>query len=92
MCVCAGPINNRKKFFGAMAPRTLTTHHGYKYLKARAAADAPANANKELALMSTVSHYAVRECEMDKSPFMGMMLNWYHKDVHTLSRPQVLRF
>jgi hypothetical protein len=90
--VRAGAINNLKKFFGGMAPRTLTTHHGYQYLKARAAAGAPAKANKELALMSTVSHCAVREGLMDNNPFTGMMLNRYDKDVRTITRRQVLRF
>jgi hypothetical protein len=48
-----------------MAPKTLTTHHGYQFLKARAAGGAPAWANKELALMSTICHYAVREGVME---------------------------
>jgi hypothetical protein len=59
-------------------------------IKARAAAGAPAKANKELALMSTICHYAVREGVMELNPFTGMMLNRYDKDVRVVTRRQIL--
>lgn len=92
IAVRASSAANLTRFFGTMAPKALTTHHGYQFLKARAAAGAPAKANKELALMSTICHYAVREGIMELNPFTGMMLNRYEKDVRVVSRRQILRF
>lgn len=51
---------NLTKFFGKMDPKLLRMLHGYQYLDARAKAGAPAKANKELSLMSTIGKYAVR--------------------------------
>lgn len=83
---------NLKAFFGQMAPTSLKTVHGYQYLDARANAGAPAKANKELSLMSTICHYAVRWGVMEANPFTDMMLNKTEKNTRSISRGQVVRF
>lgn len=87
-----GTYDNLIKFFGKMAPTALKTVHGYQFLDARAKAGAPAKANKELSLLSTICHYAVRWGVIEANPFVGMMQNKTEKDVRTISRSQILRF
>jgi hypothetical protein len=84
--------NNLKAFFGQMAPRSLKTVHGYQYLDARAQAGAPAKANKELSLMSTISHFMVRWGLLEANPFTDMMQNKTEKTTRDISRGQVVRF
>lgn len=92
LAVRTGTYANLIKFFGAMRPMALKTVHGYQYLDARAKAGAPAKANKELSLMSTISHYAVRWGLMEGNPFTDMMQNKTEKDVRTITRSQIVRF
>jgi site-specific recombinase XerD len=92
MAVRAGTYANLIKFFGAMQPLSLKTLHGYQYLEARAKAGAPAKANKELSLMSTICHYAVRWGLIEANPFTDMMQNRTEKDVRTIYRHQVMQF
>ena len=66
--------------------------HGYQYLDARAKAGAPAKANKELSLMSTICKYAVRWGVIEAMPFTDIMQNDIEKDVRTITRSQVVRF
>jgi|APAra7269096714_1048519.scaffolds.fasta_scaffold00313_46 hypothetical protein len=90
--VRASTYKNLKAFFGQMAPMSLKTVHGYQYLDARAKAGAPAKANKELSLMSTICHYAVRWGVIEANPFTDMMQNKTEKDTRTITRSQVVRF
>jgi hypothetical protein len=90
--VRAGTYANLAKFFGAMRPMALKTLHGYQFLDARAKAGAPAKANKELSLMSTICHYGVRWGLMEANPFTDMMQNRTEKSVRTIYRSQVVRF
>lgn len=83
---------NLIKFFGKMAPSTLKTVHGYQFLDARAKAGAPAKANKELAMLSTVCHYAVRWGVIEANPFVGMMQNKTDSVVRNTSREQIVKF
>ncbi|AZP10931.1 site-specific integrase [Undibacterium parvum] len=83
---------NLIKFFGKMAPSALKTVHGYQFLDARAKAGAPAKANKELSLMSTICHYAVRWGTIEANPFLGMMQNKTDKNSRAISRSQIVRF
>ncbi|HBZ06062.1 MAG TPA: hypothetical protein DEP03_06615 [Massilia sp.] len=92
LAVRSGTYANLTKFFGAMRPMALKTLHGYQYLDARAKAGAPAKANKELSLMSTICHYAVRWGLMEANPFTDMMQNRTEKKVRTIYRGQVVRF
>jgi site-specific recombinase XerD len=92
LAVRTGTYANLTKFFGAMRPMALKTLHGYQYLDARAKAGAPAKANKELSLMSTICHYAVRWGLMEANPFTDMMQNRTEKKVRTIYRSQVVRF
>lgn len=92
LAVRQGTYDNLIKFFGKMEPSTLKTVHGYQFLEARAKAGAPAKANKELSLLSTICHYAVRWGLIEANPFVGMMQNKTEKDVRTISRSQVVRF
>lgn len=87
-----GACANLIKFFGRMSPMALRTLHGYQFLDARAKAGAPAKANKELSLMSTICNYAVRWGVMETNPFTGMMQNKTDKDVRAISRSQIVRF
>ena len=75
-----------------MDPKSLPMLHGYQYLDARAKADAPAKANKELSLMSTICKYAVRWGVIEAMPFADIMQNDTGKDVRMISRSQVVRF
>lgn len=84
--------NNLASFFGAMAPKSLRAQHGYQYLGARAKAGAPARANKEMAQMSTICHYAVRWGVIDMNPFTDLMQNKHDKQVRNVERQQVIRF
>lgn len=92
LAVRAGTYANLIKFFGAMRPMALKTLHGYQYLDARAKAGAPAKANKELSLMSTICHYGVRWGLIEANPFVDMMQNRTEKNVRTIYRSQVVRF
>ena len=83
---------NLSKFFGKMSPSSLKTVHGYQYLDARAKDGAPAKANKELSLMSTICHYAVRWGLIEANPFIGMMQNKTDKSPRVISRGHVVRF
>lgn len=92
-------VSNRKaiyrnltKFFGRMAPGALRGVHGYQFLDARAEAGAPARANKELAMMQTILHYAVRWGLVEANPFVSLKLNRTERKVRTVSRRQVVRF
>ncbi|MFC6519703.1 hypothetical protein ACFQAT_07885 [Undibacterium arcticum] len=92
LAVRAGTYVKLIKFFGNMSPMSLKTVHGYQYLDDRAQAGAPAKANKELSLMSTICNYAVRWGVMESNPFTGMMQNKSDKKVRTTTRSQVVRF
>lgn len=92
LAVRASAYANLTKFFGKMQPMALRTVHGYQYLDARAKAGAPKKANKELSLMSTICHYAVRWGVIESNPFIGMMQNKGDKDVRTISRSQIIQF
>ena len=92
LAVRTGTYANLVKFFGAMRPMGLKTLHGYQFLEARAKAGAPAKANKELSLMSTICHYAVRWGLIEANPFTDMMQNRIEKKVRTIYRGQVVRF
>jgi integrase len=83
---------NLVKFFGKMQPASLRTVHGYQYLDARARSGAPAKANKEMALFSTICHYAVRWGVIEANPFVGMMQNKTDRVVRTTTRSQIVRF
>jgi integrase len=78
--------------FGKMKPMALETVHGYQYLDVRAQMGAPAKANKELSLMSTICQYAIRWGVMKANPFTGMMQNRTDKAVRAVSRSQIVRF
>ncbi|GAC1608488.1 MAG: hypothetical protein NVS3B3_13190 [Aquirhabdus sp.] len=91
LAVRQGSYDNLIKFFGKMYPASLKTVHGYQFLDARAKAGAPAKANKELSLLSTICHYAVRWGLIEANPFVGMMQNKTEKDVRTTSRSQIVR-
>lgn len=92
LAVRQGAYNNLIKFFGKMSPMALKTLHGYQFLDARAKDGAPAKANKELSLMSTICNYAVRWGVIELNPFTGMMQNKTDKDVRAISRSQIVRF
>jgi site-specific recombinase XerD len=92
LAVRASGYRNLTKFFGAMAPMSLRTVHGYQFLEARAKAGAPASANKELSLMSTICHYGVRWGLVETNPFVDMMKNQTDSHVRTTSRSQIVRF
>lgn len=92
LAVRQSAYTNLIKFFGKMAPGALKTFQGYQFLDARAKAGAPAKANKELSLMSTICHYAVRWGAIESNPFLGMMQNKTEKNSRAISRSQVVRF
>lgn len=92
LAVRKGTYENLTKFFGSMTPKALKTLHGYQYLDARAKSGAPAKANKELSLMSTICNYAVRWGVIEANPFTGMMQNKTDKNVRTITRSQIVRF
>lgn len=90
--VRASGYRNLNAFFGKMKPAALRTIHGYQFLDARAAAGAPAKANKELSLMTTICHKAVRWGLMERNPFVDMRMNTYDTVVRTITRSQIVRF
>lgn len=92
LAVRASAYGNLKKFFGAMRPRALKTQHGYQYLDARAEAGAPAKANKELSLMSTICHFAIRWGLIEANPFTDMIQNRIERNVRTIDRSQIVLF
>lgn len=92
LAVRQSTYNNLIKFFGKMEPAALKTLHGYQYLDARAKAGAPAKANKEMAMLSTICHYAVRWGVIEANPFVGMMQNKTERNVRTTSRNQIVKF
>lgn len=85
-------------FFGAMNPRSLRQTHGYQFLKARAAAGAPERCKKEMAMMTTICHYFVRDDLMERNPFTDMRYSTGaaedddDKPQRSVSRRRVLRF
>lgn len=83
---------NLQKFFGKMAPRSLKMVHGYQYLDARAKAGAPASANKDIAAMQTICHYAIRWGVIEANPFIGLLLNKTETRTRTVTPRQVIRF
>lgn len=84
--------NNLKLFFGNMRPGSLKTIHGYQYLDARAQSGAPAAANKEMALMSTVCHQAIRWGLIERHPFLDLKQNVTEQSVRIIDRRDVVRF
>jgi integrase len=92
LAVRASTFDNLTKFFGTMHPSSLKTLHGYQFLDMRAKDGAPAKANKELSMMSTICHYAVRWGLIEANPFTDMMQNKTEKSVRTTSRSQIVRF
>ncbi|WP_198140085.1 hypothetical protein [Achromobacter xylosoxidans] len=84
--------NNLRAFFGKMNPQAMRQVHGYQYLDARAANNAPARANKEMALMSTICHQFVKWDLIERNPFLGMTRNKVDTQTRDVSRRQVLRF
>ena len=92
LAVRKGAYERLTAFFGRMSPMKLETMHGYQFLDVRSKAGAPIGANKDLALMQTICHYAIRWGVMKANPFVGMMLNKADKDVRTVERSQVVRF
>jgi integrase len=83
---------NLSAFFGKMAPQSMKKIHGYQLLDARAKAGAPAKANKELSLLSTICHYAVRWGIIEDNPFNDMMQHKTDKHVRATTRSQIVRF
>lgn len=92
IAVRASTYVNLTKFFGNMRPSALCTVHGYQYIDDRAKKGAPARAKKDLSLMSTICHYAVRWGVIKANPFVGMLHDKTDKDVRTVERGQVVRF
>lgn len=92
LAVRASTYMNLIRFFGKMTPANLKTVHGYQFIDDRAKAGAPEKAKKELSLMSTICHYAVRWGLIDANPFIDMMHTRSEKTVRTTSRSQIVRF
>ena len=65
---------------------------GYQYLEARAKSGAPAKANKELSLMSTICNFAVRWGLIEANPVVRLMRNRTDKQVRIVTRSQIVRF
>jgi integrase len=63
------------KVFGKVKPAQIKPVHIYKYLAGRAAAGAPAKANKEIALLSAVLEYGRRLGELETNPCRGIKYN-----------------
>lgn len=83
---------NLIRFFGKMAPTSLKTIHGYQYLDDRAKSGAPALANKEMALMNTICHYAIRWGLIEVHPFLNLKQNKVDRVQRYVTRSQVVRF
>lgn len=79
-------------FFGKMDPLKLEAIHGYQYLDARAKAGAPAAANKEMALMSTICHQAIKWGLIRSHPFANIKQNVTEKNVRTIHRSDITQF
>lgn len=93
IAVRAGAYANLTAFFGAMNPKALKQMHGYQYLQARAKANAPAKAIKEMALFNTVCHKAVEWGIIEVNPFIGMRKPKIdRKPSRVVSRSQVVQF
>jgi integrase len=78
--------------FGGMDPKAMKTVHGYQFIDARAKEGAPEKGKKELSLMSTICHYAVRWGLIEANPFVDMMHTKTEKSVRTTTRSQIVRF
>jgi len=61
--------------FGKMKPSAIKPLHIYKYLDLRAAAGAPAKANKEIALLSAVLEFGCRKGELELNPCCEIKYN-----------------
>ncbi len=92
LAVRNGELANLARFFGKMSPAALRPLHGYQYLEARAKSGAPAKANKELSLMSTICNFAVRWGLIEANPFVRLMRNRTDKQVRVVTRSQIVRF
>jgi integrase len=92
LAVRKGELANLVRFFGKMSPTALRPLHGYQYLEARAKSGAPAKANKELSLMSTICNFAVRWGLIEANPFVRLMRNRTDKQVRIVTRSQIVRF
>jgi len=92
IAVRTAQAQNLKRFFGKMSPRSVQTIHGYQYLERRAAAGAPAVANKEMSLMSTICRQGVKWGLMASNPFVDMEMNVTDSFERVIDRRQVLRF
>lgn len=66
---------NLKKVFGKMLPTAIKPKHIYVYLSTRADAGAPAKANKEIALMSTILEYGRMQGELEINPCRHIKYN-----------------
>lgn len=68
-------------------------YHIYKYLDLRAAAGAPAKANKEVALLSAVLEFVRRKGELELNPCREIKYNKTRPDTRylTVSRPDEMR-
>lgn len=84
-------IENRRerkwldKVFGKMHPTAIKTHHVYAYLDRRGK-QAPAKANKEIALLSAVLEYGRRVGELANNPCSGIQYNRTKPRTRTVSR------
>lgn len=85
LAVRNGELANLVRFFGKMSPEALRPLHGYQYLEARANSGAPAKANKELSLMSTICNFAVRWGLIETNPFIRLMRNRTDKRVRVVT-------
>lgn len=92
LAVRASAYANLIKFFGGMRPMALRTVHGYQFAEARAKSGAPEKGKKELSLMSTICHRAVRWGIIESNPFVDMQHDKSEKTVRAISRGQVVRF
>lgn len=61
--------------FGKVRPASIKPVHIYKYLDGRAAAGAPAKANKEIALLSTVLEFGRRKGVLEVNPCRDIKYN-----------------
>lgn len=61
--------------FGKMKPAAIKAVHVYKYLDLRAAAGAPAKANKEIALLSAVLEFGRRKGMLETNPCRDIKYN-----------------
>lgn len=86
-----GTYSNLIAFFGKMQPKTLRQIHGFQYIEARA--KAKKKAIKELALLTTICHYAVQWGLIEINPFVGMRMPKVDKaEMRAVSRRQIVRF